>query len=143
MYFSLIGILIDPLTESRIEKPHPVYVPRDETFEEMKKSTFSAGRLKALLHNLVPSIAATLSKSDISFKCFSEIDKLYIDGVVLNDENHQEHSQNWFLGNIMKQVVNAGQTLLKYEIPAGIKSTFYFLIFVLSTALLKLLILSN
>ncbi|XP_004135305.1 lipoxygenase 6, chloroplastic [Cucumis sativus] len=112
----------DPLTESRIEKPHPVYVPRDETFEEIKQNTFSAGRLKALVHNLVPSIAATLSKSDIPFKCFSDIDKLYIDGVVLNDENHLEYSQKSFLDNIMKQVVNAGQTLLKYEIPAVIKS---------------------
>lgn len=122
LYLLELAFKIDPLTESRIEKPHPVYVPRDETFEEIKQNTFAAGRLKALVHNLVPSIAATLSKSDISFKCFSEIDKLYIDGVVLNDENHQEYPQNWFLGNIMKQVVNAGQTLLKYEIPAVIKS---------------------
>lgn len=98
--------------------------------------------MKALVHNLVPSIAATLSKSDISFKCFSEIDKLYIDGVVLNDENHQENSQKLFLSNIMKQVVNAGQTLLKYEIPAVIKSTLGFPLYVLST-ILKLLILSN
>ncbi|KAF3654978.1 Methylsterol monooxygenase 2-1 [Capsicum annuum] len=36
---------------------HPVYAPRDETFEEIKKNTFSAGRLKVLLHNLVPLVA--------------------------------------------------------------------------------------
>ncbi|PSS26944.1 Lipoxygenase [Actinidia chinensis var. chinensis] len=111
----------EPFSESRIEKPHPVYVPRDETFEEIKQNTFSAGRLKALLHNLIPSIASALSSSDISFKCFSEIDKLYNDGVVLKDEE-QNVLDNQFLGNLMRRVLTAGQQLLKYEIPAIIKS---------------------
>ncbi|GFY88155.1 PLAT/LH2 domain-containing lipoxygenase family protein [Actinidia rufa] len=111
----------EPFSESRIEKPHPVYVPRDETFEEIKQNTFSAGRLKALLHNLIPSIASALSSSDISFKCFSEIDKLYNDGVVLKDEE-QNIIDNQFLGNLMRRVLTAGQQLLKYEIPAIIKS---------------------
>ncbi|GAV89579.1 Lipoxygenase domain-containing protein/PLAT domain-containing protein [Cephalotus follicularis] len=39
----------DPLSESRIEKPHPVYVPRDETFEEIKQDTVSAGSEGVLL----------------------------------------------------------------------------------------------
>ncbi|KAK7246965.1 hypothetical protein RIF29_41838 [Crotalaria pallida] len=111
---------LDPLSESRIEKPHPVYVPRDETFEEIKQDTFSAGRLKALFHNLIPSLAATLSSSDISFKCFSEIDKLYIDGVLLNGEE-QGGINNLLLGKMMNQVISAGGRLLKYEIPDIIK----------------------
>ena len=122
------GIETEPFSESRIEKPHPVYVPRDETFEEIKQNTFSAGRLKALLHNLIPSIASALSSSDISFKCFSEIDKLYNDGVVLKDEE-QNILDNQFLGNLTRQVLTAGQQLLKYEIPAIIKSMFSFLSF--------------
>ncbi|KAE8716602.1 Lipoxygenase 6 [Hibiscus syriacus] len=112
----------DPLCESRIEKPHPVYVPRDEAFEEIKQDTFSAGRLKALLHNLVPSIAATLSSSDIPFTCFSDIDKLYIDGFVLKDDERRELGDNLFIGNTIKRVVSVGQKLLKYEIPAIIRS---------------------
>ncbi|KAA8533278.1 hypothetical protein F0562_033189 [Nyssa sinensis] len=111
----------DPLSESRIEKPHPVYVPRDETFEETKQNTFSAGRLKALLHNLVPSIAATLAQSDISFTCFSDIDKLYNDGVLLKDEEQNEFVENQFIQNMMKQLLTVGERLLKYEIPAIIK----------------------
>ncbi|KAK6252356.1 hypothetical protein QUC31_014076 [Theobroma cacao] len=111
----------DPLCESRIEKPHPVYVPRDEAFEEIKQNTFSAGRLKALLHNLVPSIAATLSSSDIPFTCFSDIDKLYSDGVILKDDEQRELGNNLFIGNMMKQVLSVGQKLLKYEIPAIIR----------------------
>lgn len=109
----------DPRSESRIEKPHPVYVPRDETFEEIKQSTFSAGRLKALLHNLIPSIAAALSSSDIPFTCFSDIDKLYNDGLLLRTEEHKlVHPA---LGKAMKQVLSVGERLLKYEIPAIIK----------------------
>ncbi|XVE85266.1 hypothetical protein DITRI_Ditri17bG0078400 [Diplodiscus trichospermus] len=111
----------DPLCESRIEKPHPVYVPRDEAFEEIKQETFSAGRLKALLHNLVPLIAATLSSSDIPFTCFSDIDKLYNDGFILKDDEQTELRDNLFIGNMMKQVLSVGQKLLKYEIPAVIR----------------------
>ncbi|KAK2384092.1 linoleate 13S-lipoxygenase 2-1, chloroplastic [Trifolium repens] len=111
----------DPITESRIEKPHPVYVPRDETFEEIKQDTFSAGRLKAVLHNLIPTISATLSSSDIPFKCFSEIDKLYIDGVSLIDEENKGIVDSLLVGKVMKQVLSSGERLLKYEIPAIVK----------------------
>lgn len=126
MYYKL-----DPMCESRIEKPHPVYVPRDETFEEIKQATFSAGRLKAVLHNLIPSLAATLSNSDIPFKCFSEIDNLYIGGVTLRDDEHKGIMENLLVGKAMKQVVSAGQRLLKYEIPAVIKGmlSLYFFLF--------------
>ncbi|KAK2438012.1 Lipoxygenase 6, chloroplastic [Trifolium repens] len=111
----------DPTTESRIEKPHPVYVPRDETFEEIKQDTFSAGRLKAVLHNLIPTISATLSSSDIPFKCFSEIDKLYIDGVSLIDEENKGIVDSLLVGKVMKQVLSSGERLWKYEIPAIVK----------------------
>ncbi|XP_021899735.1 lipoxygenase 6, chloroplastic [Carica papaya] len=110
-----------PEFESRIEKPHPVYVPRDETFEEIKQNSFSAGRLKALLHNLIPSLAAALSSSDIPFTCFSDIDKLYSDGVVLKDEEKREVVANTFPGNMMKQLLTVGERLLKYEVPAVIR----------------------
>ncbi|KAM3358601.1 lipoxygenase 6, chloroplastic isoform X2 [Capsicum galapagoense] len=109
----------DPLAERRIEKPHPVYVPRDETFEEIKQNTFSAGRLKALLHNLVPLIAATLSSSDIPFTNFTDIDKLYNDGFVLNDD--KDLKKNKFLSDTLDKVFSVSKRLLKYEIPAIIK----------------------
>ncbi|KAI9125705.1 hypothetical protein K1719_003123 [Acacia pycnantha] len=112
----------DPLTESRIEKSHPIYVPRDEAFEEIKQDSFSAGRLKALFHNLIPLLAATLSSSDIPFNCFSEIDKLYTDGVVLRGEEHKDMLENLVFGKMMKQVLNVGERFLKYDIPVVIKS---------------------
>ncbi|CAI9785093.1 unnamed protein product [Fraxinus pennsylvanica] len=111
----------DPSVETRTEKPHPVYVPRDETFEEIKQNTFSAGRLKALLHNLIPLIAATLSASDIPFTNFSDIDNLYKDGVVLKEEGQEEVKTNQFLTNLINQVFTVDDKLLKYDIPAIIK----------------------
>lgn len=113
------------MSESRIEKPHPVYVPRDETFEEIKQNTFSAGRLKALLHNLIPSIAASLSNSDIPFTCFTDIDKLYKDGFVLTNEEQKVGTVSHFIGNFMNQVLTVGERLLKYEIPDVIKSMLF------------------
>ncbi|TQE09282.1 hypothetical protein C1H46_005217 [Malus baccata] len=113
----------DPLTESRIEKPHPVYVPRDEAFEEIKQNTFSTGRLKALLHNLIPSLAATLSSKDNPFECFSDIDDLYSDGVLMREKDEEKkEGKKLFLGSMVKEVLSVGERWLKYEIPAVIKT---------------------
>ncbi|KAI3467678.1 hypothetical protein Pfo_024341 [Paulownia fortunei] len=111
----------DPYTESRIEKPNPVYVPRDETFEEIKQRTFSAGKLKALFHNLIPLIAATLASSDIPFTNFADIDKLYNDGVLLKEEEQKEDKKNQLLAKLMNQIFTVGDKLLKYDVPAIIK----------------------
>ncbi|KAL2903617.1 Lipoxygenase 6 chloroplastic [Bienertia sinuspersici] len=104
-----------PICESRVEKPDPVYVPRDEAFEEMKQVTFATGRLKAVLHNLVPQITAALASSDIPFLCFSDIDSLYYNGFEVNDEKNDKI-------NVIKKILNMGTRLLKYDIPAVIKS---------------------
>ncbi|KAF3572573.1 hypothetical protein F2Q69_00060981 [Brassica cretica] len=49
----------DNEAESRVEKPLPMYVPRDKQ-SESKQDTFAAGRLKAVLHHLVPSLKASI-----------------------------------------------------------------------------------
>lgn len=115
-------MFLDPFSESRVEKPHPVYVPRDEDFEEIKQNTFATGRLKAALHNLVPSIAVALSRSDIPFTCFSDIDKLYSDGIILNND---EDRRLWKpFNSAVEKVLTVSQRLLRYEVPAIIKSEY-------------------
>lgn len=99
-------------------------MPRDETFEEIKQNTFSSGRLKAVLHNLIPSIAASLSSSDIPFTCFSDIDKLYNSGFLLKDDEQNGRSK-LFLATVIKQFLNVGDRLFKYETPAVIRSKFF------------------
>ncbi|GKB51635.1 lipoxygenase 1, chloroplastic [Tanacetum coccineum] len=69
----------DISAESRVEKPFPLYVPRDEQFDESKQNTFSTSRLKAVLHNLLPSMVASISKKH-DFKGFSQIESLYSEG---------------------------------------------------------------
>ncbi|XP_020110641.1 lipoxygenase 6, chloroplastic [Ananas comosus] len=107
----------DPSAESRVEKPHPVYVPRDETFEEVKQNTFSSGAMKALLHNLIPALVAALSSSDAQFQCFSDIDRLYRDGVVIKNEEHGA-AQKLILPSMFQGIVSMSERLMKYDIPS-------------------------
>ncbi|KAF6148526.1 hypothetical protein GIB67_042485 [Kingdonia uniflora] len=109
----------DLYSESRIENPDPVYVPRDETFEETKEAYFSASRLKAVFHNLLPSLAATFSNEDTPFTCFTEIDKLYNYGILVkHNEDQKDIFEKLLLSSLIKKAVNAGEDLFKYSILA-------------------------
>lgn len=110
----------DPSAENRVEKPHPVYVPRDETFEEIKQNNFSAGALRALFHNLIPAMMAALSSSDSQFQCFSDIDKLYKDGLLIKTEE-DKHAER-LLPAVLSNLMMMGQKLMKYDIPSIISS---------------------
>lgn len=104
--------------ESRVEKPLPMYVPRDEAFEELKQETFSAGRLKAVLHNLIPSLVASLSKDNHNFKGFSDVDKLYKEGVQLKLGLQDELMKKLPL----PKAVQDSQGLLRYDTPKIVSS---------------------
>ncbi|KAJ0929280.1 putative linoleate 13S-lipoxygenase [Helianthus annuus] len=103
----------DILCESRVEKPFPLYVPRDERFEESKRITFSTSRLKAVLHNLLPSMVANISKKH-DFKGFSQIESLYSEGVPLKFGLQDDLLKKLRLPNI---VSSQGGGLLKFDIP--------------------------
>uniref|UniRef100_A0A1J3JMU6 Lipoxygenase n=1 Tax=Noccaea caerulescens TaxID=107243 RepID=A0A1J3JMU6_NOCCA len=111
----------DPPCESRGKEKEEFYVPRDEVFEEIKRDTFTAGRFKALFHNLVPSIAAALSNLDIPFTCFSDIDRLYKCDIVLRPSEPKDTGLVGFFGSFVNGILNVGETLLKYDTPAVIK----------------------
>ncbi|KAF6145245.1 hypothetical protein GIB67_041440 [Kingdonia uniflora] len=116
----------DPYSESRIEKPDSVYVPRDETFEETNQASFSASRLKVVFHNLLLSLAATFPNEDTPFTCFTEIDKLYNYGVLVkHSEDQKDIFEKLLLSSLIKKAVNAGEGLFKYNIPAIISSMQY------------------
>ncbi|XP_065044825.1 lipoxygenase 6, chloroplastic-like [Musa acuminata AAA Group] len=107
----------DLSAECRVEKPHSVYVPRDETFEEIKQNTFNAGALKALFHNLIPALMAALSSSDSQFECFSDIDRLYKDGLLIKSEE-QKLTQKLLLPTVLGNLLSMGEKLMKYDIPS-------------------------
>lgn len=98
--------------ESRVEKPLPMYVPRDEQFEECKADTFSFSRLKGMLHNLLPTIAAKFSPKNPDFKGFDQIDSLYSEGLPLNLGTHDKLLDKF---PILKGTRQAN--FLKYDTP--------------------------
>ncbi|KAJ3671460.1 hypothetical protein LUZ60_007539 [Juncus effusus] len=107
----------DPTAERRIEKPHQVYVPRDETFEEIKENAFSAGETKALFHNLIPALVAAFSKSDSQFNCFSDIDKLYKEGFMMKTDD-PKLLDRLLIPSMVKGFMTMGERLMKYELPS-------------------------
>ncbi|KAL8043450.1 hypothetical protein ABFX02_09G120700 [Erythranthe guttata] len=102
-------------SESRVEKPLPMYVPRDEQFEESKMNAFSTGRLKAVLHNLIPSLMASISVNNKDFKGFSDIDSLYSKGLFLKLGLHDEILKKIPMPKAISKIQEGG--LLKYDLP--------------------------
>ncbi|KAH6790069.1 PLAT/LH2 domain-containing lipoxygenase family protein [Perilla frutescens var. frutescens] len=105
----------DMNSESRVEKPLPMYVPRDEQFEESKMNAFSTGRLKGVLHNLIPSLMASISANNKDFKGFSDIDSLYSEGLLLKLGLHDEIMNRITLPKAVSKLQEGG--LLKYDLP--------------------------
>ncbi|XP_059303012.1 linoleate 13S-lipoxygenase 3-1, chloroplastic [Lycium ferocissimum] len=105
----------DMSAESRVEKPNPTYVPRDEQFEESKMNAFSTGRLKAVLHNLIPSLMASISSNNHDFKGFSDIDSLYSEGLLLKLGLQDEVLKKLPLPKVVSSIKEGD--LLKYDTP--------------------------
>ncbi|CAH8334563.1 unnamed protein product [Eruca vesicaria subsp. sativa] len=105
----------DLMSERRVEKPLPMYVPRDEQFEESKKDTFAACRLKAVLHNLVPSLKASIVAED--FAHFGEIDSLYKEGLLLKLGIQDDMFKKFPLPKIVTTLQKSSEGLLRYDTP--------------------------
>ncbi|KAJ8755920.1 hypothetical protein K2173_024465 [Erythroxylum novogranatense] len=103
--------------ESRVEKPTPMYVPRDEQFEESKHNTFTFGRLKAVLHNLIPSLKASISADNHDFGAFSDIDVLYREGLLLKVGLQDEIMRKLPLPKVVTKIQESSEGLLRYDLP--------------------------
>ncbi|PQM42076.1 linoleate 13S-lipoxygenase 3-1 chloroplastic [Prunus yedoensis var. nudiflora] len=106
----------DMSAESRVEKPLPMYVPRDEQFEESKMDTFSFGRLKGVLHNLIPSLMSSF-KGDKDFRVFGDIDSLYSEGILLKLGLQDELLKKLPLPKMVSKFQDYNQGILKYDTP--------------------------
>ncbi|KAJ3695564.1 hypothetical protein LUZ60_000941 [Juncus effusus] len=104
----------DALTESRVDDPLPMYVPRDEAFEEGKQEMLEAGNKKALLHNLVPCLVALFSGGNRDFQGFHEIDNLFKEGLHL-----KQALQDQLLWKIpgMKKLSESAEGLFRFDTP--------------------------
>ncbi|XP_048428484.1 linoleate 13S-lipoxygenase 3-1, chloroplastic-like [Pyrus x bretschneideri] len=106
----------DMQAESRVEKPLPMYVPRDEQFEESKMDTFSFGRLKGVLHNLIPTLMSSF-KADKDFRGYADIDSLYSEGVLLKLGLKDEFLKKLPLPSMVSKFQDYNQGVLKYDTP--------------------------
>ena len=104
----------DMHAESRVEMPLPMYVPRDEQFDESKLNTFLIKRLKAVVHNLIPGLKASLSANNHDFNRFSDIDDLYSDEILNKIP----------LPQVLTKIQDCGRGLLKYDTPKIISSEY-------------------
>ncbi|KAH9602547.1 hypothetical protein KSS87_020897 [Heliosperma pusillum] len=104
----------DKRIETRVEKPLPIYIPRDEQFEEPKAGTFSFCRLKAVLHNLLPSLTTNIS-SKHDFTGFQHLDTLYNEGLLLDLGLHEDNLQK--LPEFVTKIRTTSQAMLKFDTP--------------------------
>ncbi|KAH9298648.1 hypothetical protein KI387_030330 [Taxus chinensis] len=106
----------DPLAESRVEKPISLYVPRDETFEEIKQDTLDAGRMKAILHNLIPSLLVSFVDPKKEFQCFSEVEALYKEGFSVKFDLQSELMKK--MPKIVNWIRETSEEMLRYDTPS-------------------------
>ncbi|KAF5447859.1 hypothetical protein F2P56_033377 [Juglans regia] len=106
----------DPLSEKRSSN---VYIPRDESFSEVKQLTFSAKALYSVLHALVPSLEVAIVDGELGFPYFTAIDKLFNEGVNLPPLNKAQNKVS--LLNILPRLVNSitesQDEVLRFETP--------------------------
>ncbi|WP_168400384.1 lipoxygenase family protein, partial [Acinetobacter indicus] len=104
----------DPLSETR--SGVTFYVPRDETFSEVKELTFAGNALYSVLHAVVPSLETAIVDKELGFPYFTAIDSLYNEGV-----NVPALTKNGFLRDLLPRIVkfinDAEQDLLRFETP--------------------------
>ncbi|EOY28238.1 Uncharacterized protein TCM_029864 [Theobroma cacao] len=67
-----LGLTADVNAESPVKELVPMYVPRDEAYEELKKETIAAGKRKGQLNNLAPW-RKDVSTDNAAIQTFSEI----------------------------------------------------------------------
>ncbi|KAB1227836.1 Linoleate 13S-lipoxygenase 2-1, chloroplastic [Morella rubra] len=102
----------DPLSESR---SGTVYVPRDESFSEVKKLTFSAKIVYSVLHAFLPSLETAIIDSDLGFPYFNAIDSLFNEGVTLPPL--KEKKLRDILPRLLKGINDREQDVLRFETP--------------------------
>lgn len=108
---------VDPTVESRVESPETIYVPRDEAFEEVKDATFSGGNLKAVLHNIIPTLTSVLKSGDGPFESFDDIDDLYKEGVNCGNKLGEEKgSWRLLISNILGTFLDVDE-YFKFNLP--------------------------
>ncbi|PHT59204.1 Linoleate 13S-lipoxygenase 2-1, chloroplastic [Capsicum baccatum] len=104
----------DPLSESRSSS---VYVPRDETFSEVKSLTFSGNTVHSVLHAVVPALESVVSDPDLGFPHFPAIDSLFNVGVDIPGLGEKKGGLLNVIPRLFKAISDTGKDVLLFETP--------------------------
>ncbi|MCL7029484.1 hypothetical protein MKW94_017700 [Papaver nudicaule] len=104
----------DPLSESF---SNDFYVPRDETFSDVKQLTFQVKTLDSVLGALIPQIETRLVDQNQGFPYFTAIDSLYNEGIHMKKTEKGGYFSNGLLPRLVKAVSNEANELLRFETP--------------------------
>jgi len=102
-----------------VEYPEPIYVSRDEEFEEGKNEMLSEGALKALLHNFMPLLVSSVSPDIRDFAGFHDVDNLFKEGLRLKQALQDQLFQKI---PFVRKIQENSEGLLRYDTPDIIKS---------------------
>ncbi|KAE8726092.1 Linoleate 13S-lipoxygenase 2-1 [Hibiscus syriacus] len=103
----------DPVSEKRASVLP--YVPRDEVFSDVKMLTFSINYVYCLLHSMIPSLEHAMADANSGFSSFSDIDKLFNEGIELPLEE-----EKGFLKSVIHRfikTITAANSVLRFEPP--------------------------
>ncbi|XP_073001808.1 linoleate 13S-lipoxygenase 2-1, chloroplastic [Typha latifolia] len=103
----------DPLSESRSSN---IYIPRDESFSEVKEVTFSAKTVRSALHAVVPSIETAIVDRKLGFPYFTAIDSLFNEGVTLPEREGLSFFQT-VIPRLIKALSDTTENVLLFETP--------------------------
>lgn len=104
----------EPLSESR---SLDIYIPRDESFSELKQASFGINTIKSVLHGLVPIIESALVDKERGFPYFTAIDTLFNEGIELPKDTEKPWYLQTLLPRTVKAVKDTGNEILLFETP--------------------------
>lgn len=94
-----------------------MYVPRDESFSEVKQLTFSRNTLYSALHAVIPAVEMILKDTSLGFPLFTDIDQLFDQGVKVPLLDKHEFLKD-ALPRIVRAISNTADSVLQFETPS-------------------------
>ncbi|CAA6661598.1 unnamed protein product [Spirodela intermedia] len=107
----------DPQSEKRASDN---YVPRDESFSEVKAVTFSVKTVRSVLHALIPTLENIITDPKLGFPHFTAIDNLFDDGIELPPAEKKGFLQT-ALPSLVKAISEGTDDVLLFDPPAMIE----------------------
>lgn len=116
---SIFCCFTDPSYEKRSSS---FYVPRDETFSEVKQSQFTKTTISSGVSAVLESLDAILTDQNLGFRSFEDIDTIYKEGFKLPPL--KGNGLNFLQRTVPRliEAANDSQNLLRFDTPETLKS---------------------